>query len=107
MFQLGLGKIHNILKGPDPNARCNYCKKTRHYKKACRGKRGTSKGWVGLLHGKARLVAQLAEDDDVSSQQDNWVRWVNDHQSQPTAGTRTVPRFTSSCQFEKIGKSKS
>ena len=57
-------------------------RKTGHYERKCRGKRSANRGCVGLSHGETDEYDQFAEHDDVSSQHDTSVGWVNNRPSQ-------------------------
>ena len=51
-------------------------------RKNARTEAGRKRGRYGLIHGQTGVDEQFAEPDDVSSQQDNSIRWPNDHQLQ-------------------------
>ena len=48
-----------------------------YYERTCRGKRGANRGLVGLIHCETEGDDQITDHDDISSQHENPVGWVN------------------------------
>ena len=48
MFYLRSEQFYD--KCPTRNATCNFCQKTEHYERTCRGRSASGRGRVGLIH---------------------------------------------------------
>ena len=55
------------------SATCNFCRKTGHYEKTCRGRPA-----VGLIQNQEDVVfGEICDAEDTYSQHENSVGWVN------------------------------
>ena len=64
-------------------------------------KRGAHRGRVSLIDSDTGIEDQQAEHDDVSSQHNYSVGWVDDRNPQSPDGILIVPTISSSCRTEK------
>ena len=64
---------------PAKNATCNFCRKTGHYERTCRGKRNNrGRPAVGLIQNQEDMEAsEIGDAEDTYSQHENYVGWVN------------------------------
>ena len=64
---------------PAKNATCNFCRKTGHYERTCRGKRNNrGRPAVGLIQNQEDMEAsEIGDAEDTYSQHENSVGWVN------------------------------
>ena len=68
-----------LTKCPAKNATCNFCRKTGHYERTCRGKRNNrGRPAVGLIQNQEDMEAsEIGDAEDTYSQHENSVGWVN------------------------------
>ncbi|XP_063717899.1 uncharacterized protein LOC134844999 [Symsagittifera roscoffensis] len=69
----------HLTKCPAKNATCNFCRKTGHYERTCRGKRNNrGRPAVGLIQNQEDMEAsEIGDAEDTYSQHENSVGWVN------------------------------
>ena len=69
----------HITTCPAKNATCNFCRKTGHYERTCRGKRNNrGRPAVGLIQNQEDMETTEVDDaEDTYSQHENSVGWVN------------------------------
>ena len=56
----------HIAKCPARNATCNFCRKTRHYERRCRGRKKANRRRVGLIHEDGTDGGLLQNDPEES-----------------------------------------
>ena len=69
----------HLTKCPAKNATCNFCRKTGHYERTCRGKRNNrGRPAVGLIQNQEDMdTSEIGDAEDTYSQDENSVGWVN------------------------------
>ena len=71
--------LDHIAKCPARNAECNFCQKTGHYERTCRGRRTTGRGRISLIHeGGTEGEHTPHEQEDNASNYGSYVGWVTD-----------------------------